>query len=111
MADDVIWKGRQWAVTRDGLQTLGKPVDFEIAASRLAEGWDGADETLLLWPLEMASRTWIDYRDFETSFLVALGIHQGAYPELDLATIQASLIEGRNMWDVTKDEMLGAADD
>lgn len=109
-ADQIVWRGRQWAVTVDGLETLGKPVDFGIAAGQLTDGWEGADESLLAWPLEMASKTWIDYRDFETAFLVALGVHQGGYPEVDLETIRASTTEGRAMWEVTKEEMLGGDD-
>jgi hypothetical protein len=110
-AGEIIWRGRQWAVTVDGLETLGKPVDFGLAASQLADGWEGADESLLGWPMEVAAKTWVDYRDFETAFLVALGVHQGRYPELDLETIRASITEGRAMWEVTKAEMLGADDD
>ena len=110
-ADDMVWRGRQWTVTTDGLETLGKPEDFGIAASELADGWEGADESLLAWPLEMASKTWIDYRDFETAFLVALGVHQGRYPEVDLQTIRASITQGRAMWETTKAEMLGGDDD
>lgn len=109
-ADDMVWRGRQWTVTTDGLETLGKPEDFGIAASELADGWEGADESLLAWPLEMAGKTWIDYRDFETAFLVALGVHQGRYPEIDLQTIRASITEGRAMWETTKAEMLGGDD-
>ena len=109
-ADEIIWRGRQWAVTTAGLETLGKPVDYGVAAGQLADGWEGADESLLAWPLELAAMTWIDYRDFETAFLVALGVHQGSYPEVDLETIRSSITEGRARWEVTKEEMLGGED-
>ena len=77
---------------------------------RLTEGWQGADESLLAWPMELAGKTWVDYRDFETAYLVALGVHQETYAPVDLATIKASLREGRAMWDVTRAEMLGDDD-
>ncbi len=50
-AHEIIWRGRQWAVTLDGLETLGKPVDFGLAAGPRADGWEGADECLLGWPM------------------------------------------------------------
>lgn len=109
-AGEIIWRGRQWAVTTSGLETLGKPVDYGVAAGQLTDGWEGADESLLAWPQEMAAKTWIDYRDFETAFLVALGVHQGSYPEVDLETIRSSITEGRARWEVTKEEMLGGED-
>ncbi len=110
-AEEIVWRGRQWTVTLDGLETLGKPEDFGIAASELADGWEGADESLLAWPLEMASKMWVDYRDFETAFLVALGVHQGRYPEVDLQTIRATMTQGRAMWEAAKAELLGEDDD
>nr|QQZ50244.1 hypothetical protein JKL49_00380 [Phenylobacterium glaciei] len=29
--------------------------------------------------MELAGKTWVDYRDFVTAYLVALGVHQEAY--------------------------------
>ncbi|MBP7649172.1 MAG: hypothetical protein KA085_09150 [Phenylobacterium sp.] len=110
-ASEIIWRGRQWIVTNFGLETLGDPFPYEVAATRLTEGWQGADESLLAWPMELAAKTWIDYRDFVTAYLVALGVHQEAYSPVDVATIKASLNEGRAMWEATKAEMLGEFDD
>ncbi len=46
-ASEIIWRGRQWIVTNFGLETLGDPFPYEVAATRLTEGWQGADESLL----------------------------------------------------------------
>lgn len=110
-ASEIVWRGRQWIVTDFGLETLGDPFPYEIAAVRLSEGWQGADESLLAWPMELAGKTWVDYRDFVTAFLVALGVHQEAYAPVDIATIRASLREGAARWEATKAEMLGEFDD
>ena len=48
-ASEIIWRGRQWIVTNFGLETLGDPFPYEVAATRLTEGWQGADESLLAW--------------------------------------------------------------
>ena len=68
----IIWKGRQWAVTEYGLETLGEPYLYSIEAGRLAETWD--DGTLGL-PQHMMEKEWLDVDDFVIAWLLALQLH------------------------------------
>ncbi len=61
---DVLWLGRQWAVTGFGIQAVNKKLEgkFDIEATRLGE--DGLTEPL-------RSQPWFDPEDFTEALEVA----------------------------------------
>lgn len=61
---DVLWLGRQWAVTGYGIQAVDKKLEgkFDVEASRLGE--DGLTESML-------SQRWFDPEDFAKALEVA----------------------------------------
>jgi hypothetical protein len=60
----VWWQGRQWAVTKYGIEA--RDGRYAIEASRLNE----SD-----WVAHMAEKEWVDEADFNTAWLVALTLH------------------------------------
>lgn len=68
---NILWRGRQWAVTTHGIEALDGTYSFE--AHRLAEdlhvrGYGG-------WPSHMSEKDWVDIDDFITAWLIALTLH------------------------------------
>jgi len=90
---EIIWRGRQWAVTTYGMETLGEPYHYHFEAERLGERML-AEEDILDWPFHLAEKDWLDVDDFMTAFLVALAVHRGAYEAADGATVIRSLQAG-----------------
>jgi hypothetical protein len=68
----ILWRGRQWSVTEDGLEALDGC--YFIAKNRLAEKMP-SNPRLPDWPTHVCLKTWVDAADFITAFLVALVIH------------------------------------
>jgi len=66
--DQVIWRGRQWAVTEFGVECLDGTYAF--AADRLAENINAHS-----WLAQVGGKTWVDTEDFATAWLVALAVH------------------------------------
>jgi hypothetical protein len=67
--DQILWQGRQWAVTTRGIER--RDGSYFIEADRLNETRDAMPD----WPLHMAEKTGIDIDDFCTAFMVALALH------------------------------------
>lgn len=66
--EPIHWKGRQWAVTKFGLQALdGK---YSIAARRLWEENDGWG-----WEDQMSEKEWVDQQDFREGLRRAREVH------------------------------------
>lgn len=68
----VFWRGKQWRVTRYGLETLDG--SYAIARDRLADyrpGRDGISD----WLCHMVEKDWVDVEDFSTAFVIALAVH------------------------------------
>jgi hypothetical protein len=68
---DLYWKGKQWAVSENGLQSLDgeiiiSPSDLISYKSKLTPG------VLARWPIEMSETLGVNYDDFVTAWLVAL---------------------------------------
>lgn len=63
------WRGRQWSVTRFGLEA--RDGLYAIPVDALAHG-AGADRS---WPEHMAEKGWVDQPDFVTAWIVALALH------------------------------------
>lgn len=63
----IWWRGRQWAVTSDGVEALDGT--YFIAKDRLTENMKHA------WPAHVTQKTWVDREDFCTAWLVALAMH------------------------------------
>jgi hypothetical protein len=66
--DQVLWRGRQWAVTTFGIECLDGT--YTIAKDRLFENVDAYG-----WPLHITQKNWADSDDFCTAWLVALALH------------------------------------
>jgi hypothetical protein len=85
--DTVFWQGRQWAVTKYGVEA--RDGTYSIAADRIAEGLYTAPYA---WPEHMAEKGWVDVADFNTAWLVAIALHGAKAPkDLVRATIGRSL--------------------
>ncbi len=87
--DPVWWRGRQWAVTRHGLECLNGA--YEIAADRLDENISRHG-----WPAQLAAKIWTDYPDFATAWLVAIAMHG---TEVDPTDVHAALERGQAVVD------------
>lgn len=68
----VWWKGKQWAVTSDGIETLRTPM-YVIEKDRLLEQFK--DRQPFPWPRHMNAKDWVDIDEFTTAWLVALVLH------------------------------------
>ena len=68
--DQILWRGRQWAVTTYGIECLDGT--YPIAADRLLEDvmseWGGQ-------PYHMCEKEWVDSDDFLTAWLVGMSLH------------------------------------
>jgi hypothetical protein len=64
----IIWQGRQWAVTSDGLEC--RDGTYAIEKDRL---WE--DEKDWGWVNHMAEKNWIDIIDFAEALRIARGHH------------------------------------
>ena len=71
--DEIWWQGRQWAVTRFGIEC--RDGTYVIAANRLYERNYHEGTLAWCWLLHMAEKNWIDIHDFCTAFTVALSLH------------------------------------
>lgn len=69
--ENILWRGRQWAVTEFGLEALDG--SYPIAAGRLHESHSGST-----WVAQVGSKTWVDRADFATAFMVAIVLHDKA---------------------------------
>lgn len=67
---EVLWQGRQWAVTEDGLEC--RDGTYAIETKRLSETWDDGS---ISWLHHMGGKEWVDKEDFATAFFVALTLH------------------------------------
>ena len=72
---EVLWQGRQWAVTEYGIEA--RDGGYHFPAERLSEVREYAGQQLPDWPLHMAEKSWVDIHDFCTAFLAAIA----CYPE------------------------------
>lgn len=95
---------RQWQVTANGLDSVepDAPYFYDIDAHRLGElmqpgGHEeiivsSSGEVLLICPIHMAGKRWIDIDDFERAFREALVFHGLA---IDPAVVDASFRQAR----------------
>jgi N6-adenosine-specific RNA methylase IME4 len=60
----IIWKGRQWAVTKYGIEC--RDGGYAIERSRV---WDGEDEHG--WIMHMSEKEWVDLNDFAEALRIA----------------------------------------
>ncbi len=87
------WRGRQWSVTRFGLEA--RDGLYAIPVDALAHG-AGADRS---WAEHMAEKGWVDQGDFVTAWIVALALH-GLLPDTtaDLPKRRAHDATGWQKW-------------
>ena len=64
---DIWWRGKQWAVTAYGIESLDGT--YVAEAARLTENPDYP------WPMHMAEKIWVDIDEFTTAWMVALLLH------------------------------------
>lgn len=69
----ILWRGKQWAVTTFGIEALSGT--YYIEADRLAE-----DAGTYGWPMHMTEKSWVDVDDFCTAWLVAIALHGATVP-------------------------------
>lgn len=69
--ENILWRGRQWAVTEFGLEALDG--SYAIGAGRLHEDHGGST-----WIIQVGRKTWVDKADFATAFMVAIVLHDKA---------------------------------
>jgi hypothetical protein len=75
-----IWRGRQWAVTSQGLHAPGE--SYCIEACRLGEVRASRYSD---WMLHMAEKDWVDVDDFVTAWCVAVAVHRTPLTGIDVA--------------------------
>lgn len=93
-----MFKNRQWAVTKYGLEVLKPEPPYEIQASRLTETTTRDDKTFYDWPVHMAEKTWVNVAAFEEAFEQALRAHKGRYsPDVDPDMLAASFAMARQI--------------
>jgi hypothetical protein len=68
---EVIWQGRQWAVTTYGLEC--RDGCYCIEAKRLTEDMSG--DHPYSWIKHVGGKSWADMDDFSTAFFVACAVH------------------------------------
>jgi hypothetical protein len=78
---NILWRGRQWAVTEYGVECLDGSYYFD--AKRLGEDLPGHS-----WCEHMAEKEWVDIEDFCTAWLVAIALHGS---RIDPAQIRAAI--------------------
>ncbi len=78
---DVWWRGRQWAVTADGIEALDGT--YLIKADRLTDNLHDYP-----WPKHMAGKRWCDVDEFTTAWLIGLLLH-GHAAAIDPAATRA----------------------
>ena len=68
----VLWSGRQWAVTAEGLECWDG--QYFITKERLLH-FD-PEHPDFEWPDQVCSKRWVDVDDFLTAWLVAIAMHR-----------------------------------
>lgn len=71
----VLWKGRQWAVTDYGLETISEPYHYHLTVDQLRESGVGDRAGRYDSLIHLMEKNWLDVDDFATAFLVALALH------------------------------------
>ena len=66
----VLWRGRQWAVTVDGIEKLDGT--YFIGRNWLFDGLPVDERS---WPQHVSGKAWVDIDDFVTAWLVAISLH------------------------------------
>ena len=66
----IWWRGKQWAVTSDGIEALDG--SYYIESRRLLETMT---DTYAGWLEHMGEKQWVDMEEFTTAWLVALVMH------------------------------------
>lgn len=85
----VWWVGRQWAVTNYGMEA--RDGGYAIRADTLGDLRGSVDDGVANWPVHMWEKSGVDHDDFMKGFLIALAIHQGAYPALPKGWLASTL--------------------
>ena len=83
----IFWRGKQWAVTQDGIECLDGT--YFIGKSRLLEGLGEHS-----WLDQLAEKTWVDSDEFCTCWMVAVLFH-GFGGKVNSAILTAAV---ESMW-------------
>jgi hypothetical protein len=82
--DTVLWVGRQWLVTSDGLVATEGLEGYWISTNRLAENMDDHDPTISDWLTQLSGKRWVDLEDFIAAWCVAVVVHRVELGEIDV---------------------------
>ena len=98
--DEVWWVGRQWAVTRYGLEKRdGKYfVQKNRLVENLREGWS--------WIGQIGCKSWADVEDVATAFYVAVAMHGFSLTPENMDTLQKTLLHARRIQEIDRAAML-----
>src|SRR5215472_13115867 len=80
----VYWRGRQWAVTAYGIETIGDPYHYYMPKERLGyrpKNSDGKDEGVFEAFRHIAEKTWVDLEDLREAFRQARVHHKRHFPK------------------------------
>jgi hypothetical protein len=79
---EILWQGRQWAVTRDGIEA--RDGTYALERKRLTEDFD----VRYSWVEHVGTKGWVDIEDFTTAYLVAIALFGIKLRKTDVATIE-----------------------
>lgn len=79
--------GHQWKVDGDGIDTISG--SYFIEAERLGELY--YPDPISSWPPHLSEKNWVDMKDFEAAFRVALEVHAGRYTPLPSGALERGL--------------------
>jgi hypothetical protein len=90
-ARNVLWSGRQWAVTDAGLEGVVYDHREVVPADDLGHILDdGSSEPELDNVFRISEKTWVDVIEFLTAYELAMRLHQGRYVDPPAGTFARS---------------------
>ncbi len=78
LSKPVYWRGRQWAVTRYGVECLTQ--FYAIRKDALFRSGDPLSEEPSGWIAHMAQKRWVDILDFQDALAHAVRLWPGGGP-------------------------------
>jgi len=76
----VLWRGRQWAVTSAGIETLDAPLHIVFRKERLGRVAD--DLSCFAAVAEALDQPWLDVTEFHAAWRQAMAWHRDSFAEI-----------------------------
>ena len=76
---EIIWQGRQWVVTDNGMDTRNGTYSIAVNQLPIESGWTLLDQ--------LGGKGWVDMADFATAFFVACTVHRVRLKKADVAKL------------------------